>query len=210
MVGVIGKICDYTQELYARELAHLERAVEKRRIEYATGRHFARVALASMGHAASPIMTGEFRQPIWPKGIVGSIAHSQTLALVVVTKSDQPFRGIGIDIEAQGSVSSDFVHEVLTDRELANFRTCGIGLINDATLIFSAKEAVFKAVNPITNVMIDFNEAEIHVDPRGRTFRANYVGEDKINGIMNSGIGSYSLFENHFVSFFGIPSLSLV
>ncbi|MFK0167005.1 4'-phosphopantetheinyl transferase [Rhizobium sp. NPDC090279] len=208
VVGVIGKLRDYTQELYATELSQLERAVEKRRIEYAAGRHFARIALRAIGYPAYPIMTGKFRQPLWPEGIVGSITHSQTLAMSVVARYNEPFRSIGIDAEVEDSVSSDLVDILLTERELAELprgRTCSA---RDLTLIFSAKEAVFKAVNPITNLMIDFSEIEIGVDFSARTWHATYVGSNKRNEIMNNGVGGYSLFEGHFVSFFGIPRVS--
>lgn len=161
-----------------------------------------------MGYPASPITTGTFREPLWPKGIIGSITHSQTLALVVVANKNKAFSGVGIDIETKNGVSSDFVRDLLTDRELTELRTRGAGWENDVTLIFSAKEAVFKAVNPITNLMIDFNELEIQVDPHDRSFRAKYGGPNEINRIMNRGVGSHGLFEDHFVTFFAVPSHS--
>jgi 4'-phosphopantetheinyl transferase EntD len=41
-----------------------------------------------------------------------------------------------------------------------------------ATLIFSAKESLYKAWYPLTNRWLDFNEAELEIDPRECSFTA--------------------------------------
>ncbi|MBN1173619.1 MAG: 4'-phosphopantetheinyl transferase, partial [Micromonosporaceae bacterium] len=51
------------------------RAVPRRRAEFTTGRHCARLALASLGVEPAAILAGPDRAPRWPAGIVGTITH---------------------------------------------------------------------------------------------------------------------------------------
>jgi 4'-phosphopantetheinyl transferase EntD len=60
--------------LYPEEAVHVERAVEKRRRDFALGRACARRALAVLDdRPPTAILVGEERAPVWPEGIVGSI-----------------------------------------------------------------------------------------------------------------------------------------
>lgn len=199
--AVIGKIRDYTHKLQAHELAFIDRAVAKRRFEYATGRYFARLALEFLGNPPGGVLQGRSRRPLWPDGIVGSISHSNELAFVIVSRRDAPFRGIGVDVEKQGRVSKDLEKLVLTSREIGR---CEGNPLDAATLTFSAKEAVFKAVNPLAGLMIGFNEVEIHLDTNSRSFHAEYVGANIKNEIINTGTGVYAHYAEHVVSRFVI------
>ena len=199
--GVIGKIGDYIEKLYPEELAHVSRAVKKRQNEYAAGRHFARLALASLGYPTIAIRTGSSRQPLWPDGVIGSIGHSDELALAVVSAKGQTLDAVGVDLEG-GRASTELLQFVLTERELRRLDIRAADAEISATLIFSAKESVFKAINPLVNLMIGFEEVEIHLNSGSQTFRAEYIGPNKKNAIINNGLGSYTVFRDHIVCIF--------
>lgn len=53
----------------------ISRAVEKRRREFVSARHCARVAMGQLGLDSAPILRGDRNMPLFPKGVVGSITH---------------------------------------------------------------------------------------------------------------------------------------
>src|SRR5690242_8343874 len=55
----------------------LGRAAPERQLEFRAGRHCARLAMGLLG-AAGPVLRAPDRSPVWPSGIVGSIAHTRT------------------------------------------------------------------------------------------------------------------------------------
>ena len=63
------------------------------------GRKTALLALMKIGLSA-PVLRGNSDEPLWPKGVVGSISHSGEFAICVVTNS-KSIQGIGIDLECQ-------------------------------------------------------------------------------------------------------------
>src|ERR1700757_4626476 len=63
------------RDLLPEEARHVEKAVTKRRLEFAAGRRCARLALARLGATPGPILPGEDRTPRWPSALVGSITH---------------------------------------------------------------------------------------------------------------------------------------
>ena len=59
---------DAVAELTAAERALVERSIDKRKREFATGRKLARAALAELDHRGVEILNGPDRAPIWPSG----------------------------------------------------------------------------------------------------------------------------------------------
>ena len=78
-------------------------------------------------------------------------------------------------------------------------------LAADMTLLFSAKEAVYKAVNPIVGNMIDYRQCDIRITSPG-FFAATYVGSTVENRIMDSGGGCYFQTDNWVITGFVIDS----
>ncbi len=94
---------------------------------------------------ATSLATGPDRAPLWPNGITGSISHAFPVAVAAVARTSQ-WRSLGIDVEV---IQSDGQTEALVPKivlaqeaELAG-RYFASGTA--ATLIFSAKEAIYKA-----------------------------------------------------------------
>jgi 4'-phosphopantetheinyl transferase EntD len=130
-------------EVHPAEDVHVARSAPKRRRDFALGRACARAALAGLGHGEAVIAKGDNGAPVWPAGIAGSITHTQDYAAALVGESSR-FAGIGIDAERSGGVTRDLWPRLFSEAEQKM-----LGIHSDpllaATLLFSAKEASYKA-----------------------------------------------------------------
>ena len=129
------------------EMAFIGDADPARRLQFLTGRLYARKALASMGIHEYPLVCGPRREPLWPSGIVGSISHSATWCAVVVASVTQ-VAGLGVDIEdlPVSTTSTGPQSGIASLTELDVLR--GEGAEDPVTLAFSAKDSVYKARRP--------------------------------------------------------------
>lgn len=181
--------------------ATLDRAVQKRKAEFLAGRYCARAALAQHdGSAAVDIGIGTNREPLWPPGFVGSITHTQGYASAIVARQAQ-VRALGLDSEAWidtqkvASVSP----QILTPRDSHGEQ---VHLFDSPshylTLVFSAKESLFKCLFPLVNRFFDFQAATISPLPSGSpsagTFRFELLEDLSAEFCAGySGYGSYAL-----------------
>lgn len=151
--------------LFPAEEALLAQAVEKRRLEFTTVRHCARVALGRLGVPAVPILPGEHGAPQWPEGIVGSMTHCVGYRAAVVARSADVVT-VGVDAEPHEALPPEVLDTVTLPEErgqLARLAATRPGVHWDR-LLFSAKEAVYKSWYPLTRSWLDFDEASIAFD----------------------------------------------
>jgi len=145
----------------------IKRSVVKRRAEFLSGRYSAKQALKHPIFNLQnipDIPIGVHNSPVWPKAVRGSITHNSTNAVCAVgLKSDIKFLGIDIECiltEQKAKNISSLIH----DSTEANFLlTKGIQANKATTLIFSAKESLFKALYPFVNEYFDFQEAKVKI-----------------------------------------------
>lgn len=151
------------QDLLPEEARYVEKAVVKRRLEFAAGRRCARLALAGLGVTPGPILPGEDRAPRWPSGIIGSITHSGAYCAAAVGWTAQ-FRGIGIDAEQLGAVDPSLWPTICSAGELAWLRVQPeeerAAL---ATKFFCAKEAFYKCQYTVTGRWLDFHDVAVTI-----------------------------------------------
>lgn len=168
--------CELPETLvYPEELAHVKRAVERRRAEFCTARVLAREALAELGTAAGALVPGPDRAPVWPAGVVGSISHTSERCLVVVGSAGA-LRGLGIDIERACAVETELWPTICTEAELAWVEAAPVAERNGrATILFSAKEAFYKCQYPVTGTFLDFRDVELQVDLDAKWFRVRVL-----------------------------------
>jgi enterobactin synthetase component D len=142
---------------------NIKGAVNKRQSEFLAGRYCAKQALEQYNICNYTLFALENRAPSWPKGYVGSITHTSENALSVVAQ-DSEYAGLGIDAEdilSPQKVSD--IREIITTETEYNFLKEHYLDINIAfTLVFSAKESLYKALNPIVDIFFDFQAVEIH------------------------------------------------
>jgi 4'-phosphopantetheinyl transferase EntD len=159
--------------LYPEEQAHIRGAVESRRAEFATTRLAARRGLAEMGIAPVPLVPAADRAPMWPDGVVGSIAHTRDYCAVVLGRRP-PLRSIGLDAECVRELEDGVVDLILTQRERtwlrSHDRASSRSAVEDALLFFSAKEAFYKCQYPVTQRLLGFHDVELDLPPQGGRF----------------------------------------
>lgn len=175
------------ESLLPEERKAVERAVPRRRKEFAGGRHCAREAMRQLGLPALPIPMGNDRSPQWPDGVVGSISHCGTRCVAVATLKSQGFVSLGVDIEAATDLDEDLFETICSPQELAAIELLlphRRGLA--AKAYFSAKECVFKCQYPLTGLMLGFQDVRVEFDPTFRTFSGRIVAE---NAGSSAGLG---------------------
>jgi 4'-phosphopantetheinyl transferase EntD len=159
--------------LFPEEAEIIAHAVETRRREYAAVRSCARACLRRLGYPDVPILPGAGGAPTWPAGVQGSMTHCTGYAAAAVG-SDRRISAIGIDAEPDAPLSDGVLDLVATPAE--RDRLAAIEPAPDSPnwdrLLFSAKEAVYKAWFPLVGEWLDHQEAEIHFHPHETTFTA--------------------------------------
>jgi len=155
---------DEDAELFPAEQAAMAGAVEQRRTEFASVRWCARRALAGLGVLAVPLVPGEWGAPTWPHGIVGSMTHCIGYRASVVAHSSEII-ALGIDADQNVPLPTGVAEIVAAQEELR-----ALPRSSDTAwdrVLFSAKESVYKAWFPLTRRFLNFDEAEIDIDPDG-------------------------------------------
>lgn len=167
-----GRIVDKQDRLYAVEEMAVASAVEKRKAEFRAGRTCAREALRLLGCADAPIPMRSDRSPAWPSGFVGSISHTSSLAATVAAPRDL-FAGLGVDIEEDSPLELNLRQLIMLPDERehlpSNFMI-GSRSVDMAKVVFSIKEAVFKAIFPLTKAPLDFHDVSVAIDLRHARF----------------------------------------
>lgn len=132
-------------------------AGKKRRSEHLAGRIAAVHALQPWGVKAVPAI-GDNRQPVWPPNLYGSISHSRTAAVAVV--SPQP---VGVDIEQifSPTLAGEVATQIASPVEIFRLQTSGLPFAIALTLAFSAKESVYKAFSSQAWPFPGFAAAEV-------------------------------------------------
>jgi len=138
-----------------------------RRRASGAARIVARRLLGELGaDASAPLRRSPSGAPIWPEGVVGSLAHDDEFAVAAVALRTDIAR-LGVDIEPAEPLPSDIVDRVLSvgEKRLTN---------NDrvmSRLIFSSKEAVYKALNALDGSPLEYDDIEIRLAEATAVFR---------------------------------------
>jgi 4'-phosphopantetheinyl transferase EntD len=197
---VIEPVGDTAQPLLEAERQMLGRGAVARRVaEFAAGRHCARLALRELGIEAGPIPIGERGAPQWPAGVTGSISHGAELAGAVAARTTA-YSGLGLDIERRGRLAPQLYRLLFTEQELAAPITPDL-----AVLLFSAKEAVYKAAFPLLRQWIDFTEVLIEVDTENCRFRVRPVAREAELALLGAGAGRFAFRGEAVLTLFHLP-----
>jgi 4'-phosphopantetheinyl transferase EntD len=194
-------VSDRTDLLYPEERDAVSRAADKRRDEYSSGRWLARELMAELDVPASPIPRGEHREPLWPAGVAGTITHAGEVVAASVARREH-IRSVGLDLEVWTRMEEKLHRRVFTDRERTRFES----LPREAPgLLFSAKEAGYKATFPLAGRFISFQDAETEVDWDTGEFRFRYVGDHRPSAVMEAGSGRFLICGRFVLCLFIIP-----
>lgn len=141
-----------------------QKVSRKRQAEFLAGRIAAQAALAMLGISPEYQSVGinKHHAPVWPKGITGSISHHHTAAYAVVAATSQ-YSAIGVDAEQWLStkVAGSTQDLIINTEEKALLHHPVLLPEQVLTLIFSAKESLYKALHPKVRQYFDFLDARI-------------------------------------------------
>jgi enterobactin synthetase component D len=163
-----GVAFELPRALHAGEAAFARTLPEARRAGWVGGRIALREALAAAGaEAPGPILSSARGAPLLPPGAVGSVSHKRTIAVALVARVADPRATIGIDVEDLRPLRTDIASRVLTPEELAVIPSGGPERDAAVLLRFSAKEAIYKALDPWVQRFVGFDEASVARAPDG-------------------------------------------
>ncbi len=185
--------------LHPAEEALVSSAVPKRRREFAAGRACARAALAELGKAAGPILSGVRNEPRWPEGVIGSITHTNGYCAAAVASEDA-IRSVGLDVERSDSMPRELWSYICTNEEfewLSGWPQDDIGSL--VKLIFCVKECVYKCQYPITHEFLDFLDVEIAFNNKQEGFVAKIVDKTHIKKQLGSSLEGRCFVDDGFV-----------
>ena len=143
----------------------LDQVSAARRAAFVAGRACARSALHRIAptRVPEPIPIGADRAPVWPEGFIGAISHTDGFACAAVARTADA-SGVGLDSER-------IVPSEMTDAMQAQIATIGeidalrarVNLDDRVllTIIFSAKESLFKCLYPRVGRLFGFHAAAI-------------------------------------------------
>jgi 4'-phosphopantetheinyl transferase EntD len=133
----------------------------KARRHSGAARIVARHLLAVGGFGCVALPRSSSGAPIWPTGIVGSLAHDDDVAVAAIAPQSA-FSALGIDIEPAVPLPPGVSALVATPAERRRY---GADLI-ESPLFFVAKEAIYKALRSQGGAFIDFLDVELDLSRR--------------------------------------------
>jgi 4'-phosphopantetheinyl transferase EntD len=138
------------------EMAAFAGSVIKVRRASGAARIVARELLSRFGQAPQAIPKSTAGMPVWPDGIVGSLAHDATVAVAAMARQ-RDFLSVGVDVEPAEPLTPDLLHIVATPKERQSIQGDPLG----GRLLFSVKEAIYKAVYPLDRTFLDHHDVEV-------------------------------------------------
>jgi 4'-phosphopantetheinyl transferase EntD len=162
--------------VFPEEEAYLEQAVEHRRREFVTTRGCARSAMTALGLPPAPVGSGARGEPQWPAGMTGSMTHCDGYRAAAVSHS-RDYHSVGIDAERHEPLPAEVVEYVTVPEERTHLRDLARThpAVHWATVLFSAKETVYKAWYPLARRWLGFRDARLTFDPDAGTYTARLL-----------------------------------
>ena len=152
-------IDQYSDEFLPQERQLVESWAPHRQREFAMGRMCARRALDSLAAGVAGLLPDADGIPQWPEGVVGSISHCRGVAMATVANSAD-CRLLGLDLEKINRLSAGAINKVLHPIE----ESFASGDQLKASILFSLKEAFYKAQFPKWRSVGNFRDLALDVD----------------------------------------------
>jgi 4'-phosphopantetheinyl transferase EntD len=152
--------------LLPSERVAFQRSVAKVVRQSGAARIVARGLLGALGYTDAAIPKSGSGAPVWPAGVIGSMAHDEDVAVAAVARAGR-FAGLGIDVEPAAPLPPGVSGLIATPAE----RRCYGADVIESRILFSIKEAVYKALNPLDGVFLDFQDVDVDLAARRATTR---------------------------------------
>jgi 4'-phosphopantetheinyl transferase EntD len=137
-----------------------------------------REALARVGLTQVEVPRDDRGAPVLPAGIAGSITHKEGLAAALAARESRA--RIGVDVELDAPRLLDIASRVLTPSELAEIAHLdATERAREVLLRFSAKEAIYKGLDPFVRRYVGFHEVAVSPLPDGRARVTSELRDDE-------------------------------
>lgn len=138
----------------------LQNAVTKRKAEHLASRWLVQQTLAHFEVPDFILHNAPDRSPIWPDGIQASLSHSGDCVMLAVTHAPLC---VGIDVEQimAAETAQQTADMLMNTAERAYLSALPLPFAVSATLLFSLKESLYKALWPTLRQPMDFHQAEL-------------------------------------------------
>jgi 4'-phosphopantetheinyl transferase EntD len=145
--------------------AHSTRFAVRRRA-WVGGRVALRRTLTLLDIEAPAILSDDRGAPMLPSGVAASISHKDWIAVALVARETEA--RVGVDVETDVEPSSAIASRVLAGDELCEVQALDSTVrLREVLVRFSAKEAVYKALDPFVRRYVGFKEVSISLLPTG-------------------------------------------
>jgi enterobactin synthetase component D len=138
-------------------------AVPKRQAEYLAARLLLRRLQHQLGLTPAQILPAIDRSPLWPAGQQGSVSHSGDFVLVGL--GNNVGRHLGVDLEQWLTAAQyqELAPAILSaqEQQWCLRENSHLSLSQQLTLIFAAKEALYKALYPDCRQIMEFSAARV-------------------------------------------------
>jgi 4'-phosphopantetheinyl transferase EntD len=163
--------------LLPEELLGFQTSVLKVRRQSGAARIVARGLLDGFGFSTTALSRSTSGSPIWPPGVVGSLSHDETIAIAAIARTEH-YAALGIDVEPAVPLPPDLARLVATPKERGRYPAS----VTESRILFVIKESIYKALNPIDGLFLDFQDIEIDLDTkRGQTRHGRSIEIDFIS-----------------------------
>jgi 4'-phosphopantetheinyl transferase EntD len=142
--------------LLPEEMPAFAASVAKVRRASGAARIVARQLLPRFGQAPVAIPKADGGMPVWPDGIVGSIAHDASVAVVAMA-ARRDFLSVGIDVEPAAPIEPGLLDIIATPTERRQAQADPYR----GRVLFAIKEAIYKAVYPLDRRFLDHHDVEV-------------------------------------------------
>ncbi|MAX66282.1 MAG: 4'-phosphopantetheinyl transferase superfamily protein [Bacteriovoracaceae bacterium] len=189
----------------------LSKASKLRKNEFLAGRYCAIKAAEKLEYYLEDLPRDlQTRAPQWPSQLVGSISHSKAYAISIVARSCD-YYSLGLDIETFIVARKVSVIEkmVLTDSDyvLTQDLIQSHPLEEIYTIIFSAKESLYKLIYPLCKCYFDFKEANIkHIDVNRQSFAIEIISSKaQLKPYKSTYYGAYFIENDQVLTVLSLP-----
>ena len=166
MAGAVSESVNPIEETLSAKFSN------SRRTEFLAGRACARTALLELGYPDAVLTADDEGVPKWPSGTLGSITHTKGLCGAVMAKTSD-FFCLGLDFERTGRLSESAAKRVVHPLE-ADFAKSGPYA---PTILFSLKEAFYKAQYPKWQKRANFQDIALAVNLKKESAEIRHINE---------------------------------
>ena len=118
----------------------------------------ARKLMLQLGRTQQAVPKATSGAPIWPSGLVGSLAHDSEVAVAAMARRGD-FLSLGVDVEPAEPLEADLLNLIGTASELRRMmdHPCS------GRLLFAIKEAVYKSTYPLDGTFLEHHDVEVNL-----------------------------------------------